>query len=78
MFGSLLKIIPLLDKIISVVKNIYDRYVRRKIVQEGKDAANADAQAKIFTDQLERSKIAAKADRETEDEINAGLVDPRR
>jgi hypothetical protein len=77
MFGSLLKIIPLLDKIISVVKNIYDRYVRRKIVQEGKDEANADAQAKIFTDQLERSKIAAKVARETEDEINTGLVDPR-
>lgn len=77
MFGSLLKLIPLLDKIVSVVKSIYDRYLRRQIVQEGKDEANADAQAKIFQDQLGRSKISVKVDKETEDEIDAGLIDPR-
>jgi hypothetical protein len=74
---AFLKLIPLVNKLVGVLESIYNRYVRRSIVQEGKDSANAEAQAKIFTDQLERSKIAAKVARETEDEINAGLVDPR-
>jgi hypothetical protein len=72
------KAISLARELMKFINKWYDEYIRNKWKNEGRAEANAEASSQISADQIVRKEIAAKVDMETEDETNAGLVDPRK
>jgi hypothetical protein len=75
---ALLQLIPFLNKLMSFVDKIYSEVIRKRYKDEGRAEVNAEASSQISSDQMVRKEIATKVDMETEDETNAGLIDPRK
>ncbi len=75
---AFLQLIPFLNKLVSFIDKIYSEVIRQRYKAEGRAEVNAEASSQISSDQMVRKEIATKVDRETEDETNAGLVDPRK
>jgi hypothetical protein len=74
---ALLKLLPFMNKLMAFIDKIYDEYTRSKYKKLGKAELNAEVKSQMSSDQMIRKEVSVKVDKEKEDEINAGLVDPR-
>jgi hypothetical protein len=72
------KIISLLSTIAGIIDKIYSEVIRQRYKAEGRSELNAEVKSQISSDQMVRKEISAKVDQDSEDEVNAGLVDPRK
>jgi hypothetical protein len=75
---ALLKLLPFMNKLMEFIDKIYDEYTRSKYKKLGKAELNAEVKSQMSADQMVRKEISAKVDKDSEDEVNAGLVDPRK
>jgi hypothetical protein len=66
-----------MNKLMAFIDKIYDEYTRSKYKKLGKAELNAEVKSQMSSDQMIRKEVSVKVDKEKEDEINAGLVDPR-
>jgi hypothetical protein len=73
-----LKLVAVVKAILDLINKIYDEYIRAKYRKEGRAEQDALARSQMSSDAVARKEIAAKVDTETEDEVNAGLIDPRK
>lgn len=73
----ILKLLSILSIVLKLLNKFYDEHIRRKYKREGRDDVNRENKKIVEVEMKDAKVISDKVDKESEEDIDKGLIDPR-